>query len=217
MPSRYFSLMVMGSGWLGIAVAVILIIAIAFVGFKEYKIQAESVRQAEEKNNEVDERAKLVWASPDQAVQVGHLKIQIEKISIGNVPVITADRQSAFSSGKLLMIRLNLLNTNQTNKVEYQTWGGKNDLTYHRQYATLYDNLGNRYMCISFGPVNRPEGAIDQSESIYPNKIVTDLLVFELPNEGATEMDLELPAGNYGSEGMVRFRIPMKSVTRVSE
>jgi hypothetical protein len=53
--------------------------------------------------------------------------------------------------------------------------------------------------------------------SVYPNKPVTDVLVFELPLDTATHLDLELPATNYGGKGMIRFRIPMKSISRGSE
>ena len=111
------------------------------------------------------------------------------------------------------MIKLELLNTNPTKKVEYHSWAGK-DISFDRDFASLKDNFGNRYKRITFGFASKPVGAVERSESIYPNKSVSDLLVFEVPLDTATHLDLELPAKNYGSEGMVRFRIPIKSVTR---
>jgi hypothetical protein len=128
------------------------------------------------------------------------------------VPLKTFSGESA-SKDDLLIVRLDLLNTNQTKKVEYYSWAGT-DFSLGRDYATLKDNFGNRYKRVGFGLGTHPVGAVEGSDSLYPNKPLTDVLVFEAPLDAATYLDLELPAKNYGGEGMIRFRIPMKSISR---
>ena len=142
--------------------------------------------------------------------------MQVVKTSIRKVPLKDIFQKEATSKDVLLMVELKLLNTNPTKKVEYYGWAGKN-ISFDRDYATLKDNFDNSYKRINFGLGSYPVGSVERAESIYPNKTVTDVLVFEVPLDTATHLDLELPAKNYGSEGMVRFRIPLKSVSRTSE
>jgi hypothetical protein len=145
---------------------------------------------------------------------LGDLQVQIVKTSIGKVPLKDIFRENATSKDNLLMVKLELRNLNPTKKVEYHSWAGE-DFAFVRDYATLKDNFGNSYKRISFGLGSQPIGAVKGSESLYPNKSVTDVLLFEVPLDTATHLDLELPAKNYSCEGMIRFRIPMKDVVRL--
>jgi hypothetical protein len=83
----------------------------------------------------------------------------------------------------------------------------------HGRYRKAHDFVTG---LITFGIGSSPVGAVELSTSIYPNKAVTDVLVFEVPLQNAAYLDLELPAQNYGTEGMVRFRIPMQSVRQAA-
>jgi hypothetical protein len=152
------------------------------------------------------------WAAHDKTVRQGDLEVRITKTAIGKVPLKAIGRDTS-SKGDLLMVSLELLNTNPMKKVDYLTWAGSN-FSLDRDFATLSDNFGNQYKRVSFGLGTYPVGAVQRSESIYPNKAVTDVLVFEAPIEAATHLDLELPAKNYGCEGMIRFRIPTKADLR---
>jgi hypothetical protein len=151
------------------------------------------------------------WTPSDKAVVHGDLQIQITKTAIGKVPLKEIFHEGATSQDDLLMVTLALLNKNPTKKVEYHSWAGK-DISFDRDYATLADNFENTYKRIGFGISSYPIGAVERSVSIYPNKVVTDVLVFQVPLDNATYLDLELPAKNFDSEGMIRFRIPMKKV-----
>jgi hypothetical protein len=131
------------------------------------------------------------------------------------VPLKDIFRQGGTSKDDLLMVELALLNTNPTRKVEYHSWSGR-DISLDRHYATLKDNFGNSYRRINFGFSSHPVGAVERFESIYPNKSLTDILVFEVPLDTATHLDLEMPAKNHGNKGMIRFRIPMEWVSGVS-
>ena len=158
------------------------------------------------------------WADAGKgAIRQGDLQVQISKISIGRVPLETRTGwlwvQDSWSQDNLLMIQLELLNTSPTRKLEYRPWSGK-DISFERDYATLRDNLGNSYKRIGFGLRSLPVGAVEQSESIYPKKSVTDVLVFELPVDTAEYLRLELPAKNFGGTGMLRLQIPKAMIQR---
>jgi hypothetical protein len=127
------------------------------------------------------------------------------------VPLKDALREDSESKDDLLMVNLELLNTNPTKKVEYHSWSGK-DISFDRDYATLEDNFGNTYKRISFGFSSQPVGAIEGSESIYPNKSVTDVLVFEVPLDTIEFLRLELPAKNFGGTGMLRLQIAKEMI-----
>jgi len=64
-----------------------------------------------------------------------------------------------------------------------------------------------------FGMFNRPVGRVD-SDSIYPGKSLTDVLIFEPPLENIQQLDLEMPARNVGTEGHFRIRIPASAIER---
>ena len=117
------------------------------------------------------------------------------------------------SEDNLLMLKLNLLNTNPTKKVEYNSWSGK-DISFDRDYASLRDNFDNSYKRISFGLGSYPVGAVERVEFIYPNKSVTDVLVFEVPLDTMEYLRLELPAENFGGTGMLRLQIPKAMIKR---
>jgi hypothetical protein len=153
------------------------------------------------------------WADASKtAVRQGDLQVQITQVSIGQVPLkdITGDSMSV---DNFLMVRLKLLNTNPTKKVTYESWSGR-DISFNRDYATLRDNFDNSYKRISFGLGSYPVGAVERSKSIYPNKSVTDVLVFELPIETTEYLRLELPAKNFGGTGMLRLQIPKAMICR---
>lgn len=81
-------------------------------------------------------------------------------------------------------------------------------IAFDRDFATLRDNFGNSYKRIHFGIGTRVVDAVERSESLYPGKSLKDVVVFELPIDTAQYLNLELPAINFGGEGMIRFRIP---------
>jgi len=153
------------------------------------------------------------WADASKgAVRQGDLQVQITQVTIGQVPLKTITGNSK-SKDNLLMVKLKLLNMNPTKKVEYHSWSGK-DISFDRDFATLEDNFGNSYKRISFGLGSYPVGAVERSASIYPNKSVTDVLVFEVPLNTIEYLRLELPAKNFGGTGMLRLQIPKAMIQR---
>lgn len=153
------------------------------------------------------------WADARKgAIRQGDLQVQVAQVTIGKVALKTITGNSE-SKDDLLMVKLELLNTNRTKKVEYQSWSGR-DISFDRDYATLKDNFDNSYNRISFGLGSYPVGAVERSESIYPNKSVTDVLVFEVPLDTIEYLRLELPAKNFGGTGMLRLQIPKAMIQR---
>jgi hypothetical protein len=153
------------------------------------------------------------WADVRKgAVRQGDLQIRITEVKIEQVPLKTITGNTR-SKENLLMIKLELLNTNPTKKVDYHSWSGK-DISFDRDFATLKDNFDNSYKRIGFGLGSYPIGAVERSESIYPNKSVADVLVFEVPLDTVEYLRLELPAKNFEGTGMVRFQIPKSTVKR---
>ena len=74
--------------------------------------------------------------------------------------------------------------------------------------ASIKDDAGNEYKRCQFGIGTRVVGQVHGSESIYPNKTVADLVIFEPPIDACKYLILELPASAFGGEGTLRFNIP---------
>jgi len=158
-----------------------------------------------------DKPAEPEWASAKSAVRQGDVELRITRVLVGKVPLRAGfeDRETT-SQDELLAIHVELTNRSQSKKLEYRSWLGR-DVSFTRDYATLKDNFGNSYKRISFGFGTDVIGHTE-SESIYPGKQLADVLIFEMPVDTAEHLDLELPAKNFGGEGMLRLRIPADMV-----
>jgi hypothetical protein len=140
-------------------------------------------------------------------VRQGDVELRITTVFVRKVPLRGGfDDVETTSQDELLAIHVELTNRSQSKKVEYRSWLGR-DVSFTRDYATLKDNFGNGYKRISFGFGTDIIGHTE-SESIYPGKQLSDILVFEMPVDTAEYLDLELPAKNFGGEGMLRLPIP---------
>lgn len=153
------------------------------------------------------------WGDAQNTIQQGDLQLRVTKVSIGQVPLKDSFNDDSKSQDELLMVNLELTNINATKKMDYSAWSGK-DISFSRDYATLVDNFGNSYKRINFGFSTNPVGAVERSESIYPNKTVNDVLVFEMPIDTIEYLRLELPAKNFGGTGMLRLEIPKQMISR---
>jgi hypothetical protein len=113
------------------------------------------------------------------------------------------------STEKHLIVWLGIENESATKKVNYRTWAP--ELPFGNDAALLRDEFGNIYKRVMFGVGVEPLLRM-RSASIYPGKGITDVLVFELPIEKATRLDLELPGENVGVDGIYRFRIDVRKL-----
>ena len=153
------------------------------------------------------------WASAAHPVTQGTLRLTVDSVQVGNAGQLKiTGEHPAVSEDPVLVVRLRLRNTSDSQKMEYLGWGGE-EASIARDFATVQDNFGNAYRKITLGPATRVAGQV-LSESIYPGKEITDILLFEQP-VGKTEfLKLELPAANFGGTGMLRLRIPAAMIKR---
>lgn len=144
------------------------------------------------------------WFKPDQSIQQGEVEVRIKEIKIGKVP-LTGDKES---EDELFMISLEISNCSSTKKVDYVAWGNRWGGHFGRgRFASLTDEAGNVYKRCTFG-LSEIVGQIEQGESIYPKKTISDRLVFEVPTESCDTLLLELPAENFEEEGSLKIKIP---------
>ena len=80
--------------------------------------------------------------------------------------------------------------------------------------AAVKDNFGNSYKRFTIGLGEEIPGQIVAETSIYPEKTVEDLLVFEPPLENIEYLHLELPAAACGMTGALRLEIPASMIRR---
>lgn len=153
------------------------------------------------------------WASAANAVRQGDIKLRVTRVLIGKVPLRAGyDDRETTSQDDLLAIHIELTNLSRSKKIEYQSFQGRN-MAFDRDYATLQDNFGNSYKRINFGFGTEIIGHT-KSNSIYPTKTLADVLIFELPVNTAEYLNLELPAKNFGGEGMLRLQISANMIRR---
>lgn len=148
------------------------------------------------------EESDFVDAESKVAV-VGDVKI---KIISAEIDFVTGKNFKEFTSKeKLLKITVRVTNANPNRKVEFEGWG-KHDFSFDDS-PSLKDNFKNSYKLINFGLGARVDGQV-KIESLYPEKPITDLLVFEAPLGNVEFLILELPNKNIGGKGSLKFKIP---------
>jgi len=156
-----------------------------------------------------------VWAMADTPVKQGDVQIQVVSAKVGYVSVndrASMRNEHSRSKEPELVITVKLTNLSVTKKLDYRTWAGA-DMSFERDFGTLQDNFGNSYKRVNYGFMSTPVGRT-KSSSMFPNKTISDVLVFEPPIDAAEHLDLELPAKNFGGTGMIRIRIAMTMVER---
>lgn len=110
--------------------------------------------------------------------------------------------------GPHLILKLQMSTTNPHRKTSYQTWAGQ-QMSFNRDYAILIDNHDNTYKMIAG---HKTPNARTESDSIYPERPLTDVLIFEVPLKSADFLTLDLPASNVNEKGFFRFRIPTSMI-----
>ena len=89
------------------------------------------------------------WVTAPTSARLGDVVVRVGSVRIGRVPLkgIQGEGQS---EEPLLMVNLEITNTNPNRKIDYQTWAG-GQVSFERDFATLKDNNGNNYKRTSFG------------------------------------------------------------------
>lgn len=147
-------------------------------------------------------------ADASNPVQQGDAVLRIARLVVENVPL--EDFGSTTSKDKLLMISVELTNTSRTKIMNYRGWAAQWIDFNNEDRGSLKDDTGNNYKRVHFSIGTRVKGQVSGNESIYPNKTLTDILVFEPPTDACKYLVLELPVSAVGGKGMFRLRIQRK-------
>jgi hypothetical protein len=145
-------------------------------------------------------------ADATESVQQGDAVLRVIGLQIDFVPVKSFSGD-AKSKEERLMISLELANSSTTKIMRYRGWGAQWSDFDGRDRASLKDDMGNSYKSVYFGAGAQVVGQVSDEASIYPQKSLTDVLVFEPPIE-CQYLVLALPASAVGGKGMFRLRIP---------
>lgn len=163
-----------------------------------------------DKSEQRPEKPANGWATAGMTTEDEAIRVEVESVAIGKV-TLKDFQGEATSKDELLQIKVRITNRRDAKKVDYKSWSAAGGGFLHA--ASLRDDLDNSYKRISFGFGDTIIGQL-RTESIYPFKSVTDLLVFEVPIGRAKFLKLELPARAYGGsdDDALKLKIPMRSI-----
>lgn len=138
--------------------------------------------------------------------------VQFVSASVGKVPLVDFRGEvSGQSVDDLLMVRIRIINKSDVKKIEYRSWGDAE--FYDKHGATMVDEFDNSYSRSRFGISSRPEGRTAR-ESIYPEKSIEDVLVFDRPVDKSQFIVLKMPKAAYGGSGDAYMKISASSITK---
>ena len=130
-----------------------------------------------------------VRAQPGTPVKIGDIEVSIVSVKNSDVTIRRSnDIGSSFvvRNDPHLIIRIEVRNISETRKTNYATWNAG---------SSLWDEFENRYKRVDPGIGFVITDAMSLPESLYPEKLFRDILVFELPIEKATTAVASPPTG----------------------
>ncbi len=135
----------------------------------------------------------------------GDVTVKVPSVTIAAATLLDAAKRVSDTQDELLLIRVELTNQSSTRKIEYSSWGVRG------QEPQLVDDLKNKYALQKAPGGGIFEGQV-RAKSIYPEKSLEDLLVFERPVGRAKFLRLQLPAAAFEGQGTGYLEIPMSMV-----
>jgi hypothetical protein len=160
------------------------------------------------------EKKETEWVVAPTPARLGDIEVKVVSVKVAPV-AFKGPTGEGQSKEPQLILTIEVSNTNQNRKLDYRSWAGA-DVSFDRDFAILKDNFDNSYKRITFGIFSRPIGQA-VSESIYPGKSLTDVLVFEAPLENIDQLDLNMPGKNVGMNGLYMIRIPAAMIQRLEK
>jgi hypothetical protein len=109
-----------------------------------------------------------------------------------------------------LQIDLEIRDATPASKAIYRSWAQLRDSI---EPPALSDNEGNPLKLLDFSPLV-PAGRLRETAVRLAGSAVTDCLIFEPPPAAAQSLNLQLPAANFGADGVVEFHIPASSLRK---
>ncbi|HZT83753.1 MAG TPA: hypothetical protein VFA26_26215 [Gemmataceae bacterium] len=163
-------------------------------------------RQIEDMQKKQQEEANAVWADVGkrETQKANDVEVRVTSAKVEEVPIGAGRLKS-----KRLVVRLELTSRKPAGEVTYRGWGSGD--VFSQRDVKLTDNQGAPLLMVDNGPRRRVEGQVG-TVNLQPNQPVTDVLHFTQPLRQFDFLRLELPAGNVGGTGKLRFQIPKAMV-----
>jgi hypothetical protein len=204
-------------------------------------IVAAAPHEVDPSRNEIgtaDPQAKIIWLDAGKGpIAYEDLRVQVGMVLVSTVKIKSALEEHGETPSKHLGIQLYVGNASKTKKINYRGWSGATSAAglddalksitgggglggvmgvAGKNAATLTDNFGNPYKPFKANVVLGEEipGQISAETSIYPERNIEDLLVFEPPLENIDYLRLELPAAACGMTGTLHLQIPKSMIRR---
>lgn len=152
-----------------------------------------------------------------EAVLIGDIEVRITKVVIGKVETMGVMGSEYESDDDYLLVYLSVRNNNPHKKHDVRSWG--HDLYYgtssNNEAIVLVDNYENSYDRCYTQDTRKVKGGY-VSTSLYPNKSIDDVAVFEVPVDGIEYLRLKLSVKwvDNKEEGFYRFQIPASMIQR---
>ncbi|MFO0811209.1 MAG: hypothetical protein U0746_21475 [Gemmataceae bacterium] len=134
----------------------------------------------------------------------GDVKLAVSYATVDRTLYRNILDQPAESADVHLNVYVAVANMNPARKIGYTAWSIRAD------GIRLTDDLGNAYRRIDMGLEN---GLRNSDTTLYSDRPIPDLIVFERPVPAAKVLTLELPAANFGGSGVLRCRFDATMLT----
>ncbi|MBI5417857.1 hypothetical protein HZA55_07930 [Candidatus Poribacteria bacterium] len=136
-------------------------------------------------------------------IVLGNATFSVDAFLIGKVVKKDTLNRSTHTDKKYVQIYITITN-NSNSIIEYFAPGG----IFGK--LKLEDNKGNEYLPVNFGFNTSIEGKVEGSVPISPKSRISDILIFDEPEDGASALLLIFPAEQFKQKGLLRVVIPIK-------
>ena len=121
---------------------------------------------------------------------------------------LETNNNGATTEQPAILIQVRVGNPSETIKLEFKPWSKapKSDLRLTDNFKNSYKPRSSSSALIGLG------GSGGGTESIKPISSIVDTLAFEDPVAKTEFLKLELPAENFGGQGILHFKIPRSMI-----
>lgn len=159
---------------------------------------AEDVR----KDNQAKEQAAPKALAMSESQTINGVTVEVIGVRVGKVE-LARGRERNTSKDEALIVTLKISTNDPNKKYDHRPWGSSSLLS----DCSLKDNNGNNYKRMTFGYTVDIVGT-DRSPSITTKSPAQDVVPFELPVDGANELELVLESNSLSKVEKFKFRIP---------
>jgi hypothetical protein len=186
---------------------------------QQAQLAAQQAQQAEAQRRQVEERQRQAlkaqgWVEANVGpARVGDVEVRVNAVRVAPVTAKGPGGRPAFNNQRRLQVSLSLRNLSAAQNVTCEGWSEPSAAFPHHQ-PRLTDSTNMPLNRANLGAGVEVVGQLKRVV-IRPGQLVTDLLVFDEPGWGRSELRLELPASAFGEPGKsARFLIPASMVQR---